>query len=463
MNIPTPPKHLMKDATVELISEYAAHLNFGHVRPEAVHAVKRSLIDSIGCALAAHAAEPVAIARRIAARTQSTAPATLLGTAIKTSPEMAAFVNGSMVRYLDFNDDYLNNDGPHPSDNIAAVLAMCEAANGSGKDLVRGIALAYEMVGQLVDHATFKFKGWDYVTETTIGTALACGNILRLSMDQMRQCLALAIAPNIALFQNRAGELSMWKACAGPNAARNGVFAAQLAAEGMTGPNFVIEGKFGLWNQVTGPFKLGAFGGTEQPFKVERTFFKPKPMMYTGMLAVEIALALRDQVDVGEIDAIRIFLDRFCISSSNGKERFDPQTRETADHSIPYLVVAALIDGEISDRSFTPERFRGEKALALLRTVTVAEDPEYTAQWPDPFNCRIEITNRQGRVVSRHGINPKGHPSNPMSDGELDAKFLELAGSVLGRGRASEALQLLWRIEEAESISGIFDALRIRT
>jgi 2-methylcitrate dehydratase len=454
----------MQDATAESISKYAAELSFETLRPEAVHAAKRSLIDSIGCALGAYAAkpEPVEVGRRLASRIQSTTPATVLGTRERTSPEMATFVNGSMVRYLDFNDDYLNNDGPHPSDNIAGVLATCEATNRGGKDLVCGIALAYEVVGQLVDHATFKYRGWDYVTETSIGTAVACGNVMGLSAEQMGHCLALAIAPNIALFQNRAGELSMWKGCAGPNASRNGVFAAQLAAEGMTGPNQVIEGKWGLWNQVTGPFTLGAFGGADRPFKIERTFFKPKPMMYTCMLPVETALAMRDEVKIDDIAGIRIFLDRFCLLSSNGKERFDPQTRETADHSIPYLVVAALLDGEISDESFTRERYRGAKALALLRMTTMAEDPSYTVQWPDPFNCRIEISTKDGRVHTRHGVNPKGHPSNPMSDGELDAKFMELACRALPPEQAKSALALLWRVEEATSVSGIFEAVRIR-
>jgi len=154
----------VRDATVDLISEYAASLTCQDVGPKAVHAVKRSLIDSIGCALAAYAAEPVKIARRMAARVRSDAPASLIGSFIKTSPEMAAFVNGAMVRYLDFSDDYLNNDGPHPSDNIAAVMAACEAVNANGKALVCGIALAYEIVGQLVDidlmHEMSPLNGW---------------------------------------------------------------------------------------------------------------------------------------------------------------------------------------------------------------------------------------------------------------------------------------------------------------
>ena len=217
------------DKTADKISTYAASFTPSDVTPEALHAVKRSLIDSIGCALGAFSAEPVKIARRLASRVSSNMPASVLGTLIKTSPEMATFVNGTMIRYLDFSDDYINKDGPHPSDNISAVLAICEALHADGKSLACGITLAYEIVDRLVDSTTFRGRGWDYVTEHAIGSALGAGKVLGLSKEQMAQALALAIAPNISLGQTRTGELSMWKGCAGPNAARNGVFVALLA------------------------------------------------------------------------------------------------------------------------------------------------------------------------------------------------------------------------------------------
>ena len=446
------------DATAAQLSDYAAAFSHAHLDAAAVHAVKRALVDAIGCAIGAHAAEPVAIANRLAALSHSDTPATLIGSGRRTTPEMAAFANGTMVRYLDFSDDYLNKDGPHPSDNIAAVLAACESCGASGRDLLRGVALAYEIVGQLVDHATFKFKGFDYVTETSIASALACANVFGLDRGRMAQCLALAIAPNIALFQTRVGELSMWKGCAGPNASRNGLFAALLAREGMTGPPSIIEGPRGLFKQVTGPFEVGPLGGPGVPLKVTRTFFKPNPMMYTGMLPVEIALALRPRVDVARIESIRIVLDRFCLSSSQGAEKYDPRTRETADHSIPYLVVAALLDGRIDDASFDEARFRHPRALALLARTSMAEDETYTQRWPDPFCCRIEIVLQGGEVVSHYAENPLGHPSRPMSDAQIDAKFIELATRVLSTAQAHRLLEMLWNVERLDGLSPLLQA-----
>lgn len=449
------------DRTVNKISTYAASLSYSDLTPEALHAVKRSLIDSIGCALGAFAAEPVKIARRLAARVSSSMPASVLGTFMKTSPEMATFVNGIMVRYLDFNDDYLNKDGPHPSDNISAIMAICEALHADGKALACGITLAYEIVDHLVDSAAFMFRGWDYVTETSVGSALGVGKVLGLSKQEMAQALALAIAPNIALWQTRIGELSMWKGCAGPNAARNGLFAAQLAREGMTGPNQIIEGPCGLWNQVTGRFELGPFGGKGRPFKIQDTFFKPRPIMYTVLLPVETALKLREEVNINDVRSIKIFLDKFCLASSAGPEKYDPHTRETADHSVPYLVVAALVDGEISEKTFTPERYRNPQILSLLKKSAMEEDLQFTQDWPKTFHCRIEIGSNSGQKWTQHLKNPKGHPANPMSDAEIEEKFLKLASDKLTAKQAQSALELLWHVEEIEDVGEIFNALQV--
>ncbi|MDO8569040.1 MAG: MmgE/PrpD family protein [Dehalococcoidales bacterium] len=450
------------DRTVDKIAGYVASFRPRDLTPAALHAVKRALIDSVGCALGAYSAEPVEITRRIATRYSSTVPATLLGTSIKTTPEMAALVNGFMVRYLDFSDDYINLDGPHPSDNISAVLAAAESVHADGLRLACGITLAYELVCQLVDSTSFRYRGWDYITETSIGSAMGAANILGLSEEQTRHALGLAIAPNIGLRRSRMGELSMWKAGAGPNGGRNGLFAAILAAEGMTGPNEVIEGAGGLWTQVTGEFKLGAFGGKKHPFKIERTFFKPVPVMYTVLLPLETVFKLRDKVNIDNVKSIKVFLDRFHVTSCNFKERWTPHTRETADHSIPYLVVAALVDGEINEKTFTPERYEDPKILGLLSNLTMEEDPEYTRQFPAEFHCRIEVTDSSGRKVVKHGKNPKGHPANPMSDSEIEEKFVKITRTLLTPGQVRKALDQMWHLEEINDVGALLDAVAVK-
>jgi 2-methylcitrate dehydratase len=447
------------DKTADRISDYAASLSISDLTPEAFHAVKRSLIDSVGCALGAFSAEPVEIARKLAGQMSSTMSASVLGTLIKTHPEMAAFVNGLMIRYLDFSDDYISKEnGPHPSDNIGAVLAVAEALHANGKSLACGITLAYEIVGQLVDQAKLMSVGWDYSYQHAIGSALGAGKILGLSKEQMAHALSLAITPNISLNRTRKGQLSMWKAGAGPNGARNGVFAALLAQEGMTGPSEPIEGRHGLWDKVTEPFELGAFGGKGQRFKIEDTFFKPIPIMYPSILIVETAIELRDKVDIDNIESIKLFPPWFIL---NEPEFLDPHTRETADHSQQYALVAALVDGEISERTFTPERFRDPQILALLQKVSMERDTEYWEDFPETFHCRIEVTDKSGRKHIQHRKNNKGHPANPMSDTEIEEKFCRLAEQVLAPKQTRTALDLMWNLEELNDIGRILDAVLV--
>lgn len=449
----------MKDSSVRHIADYASRISYSSLPEAAIHGAKRSLVDTFGCALGAFAAEPVKIARRVASRVQGTPGASLIGTRLRTAPEMAAFVNGTMVRYLDYNDDYLDRDGPHPSDNISALLAVAEAIKADGKSLVTSMVLTYEVVCRLVDAASFSANGWDYVTETAIGSAVGSGRLLGLDPTRMAEAVSLAIAPSISPLQNRTGELSMWKNCAGPNAARNGVFAAMLAAEGLTGPDAIIEGEAGLWKQVTGEFKLPPFGGEGRPYKIEGTFFKSRPVMYMAMLPIEVMLALRNEVRAEEVKGVDIYLDAFSIKATNSPAKWNPMSKETADHSIQYLALAALIDGRIDEASFTPAKYRDPFVLELLKGVRVHVDDAYTAAWPKTFNCRIGVETKDGRVLTKHLVNPLGHPARPMSDEDISRKFLELVEHVLTPAQASAALELLWNVECVEDVAQITDAL----
>lgn len=458
------------DKTQDKISTYAANLSVKDITPQALHAVKRSLVDSIGCALGAFSADTAQVVRRVASRVSSTTPATLIGTSTKTSPDLAAFANGTMVRYLDYSDDYVKKDGPHPSDSLPAVLATAESLHADGMTFACGLTLAYEIIDRLVDSADFMFRGYDYAPEHSIGSALGCGKVMGLSKVQMGHALSLAIVPNIALGQTRKGHVSMWKACAGPNAARNGLFAAMLASEGLAGPNDPIEGPFGLMNKVTGPFELRPFGGNGRPFEIEETFFKYRQVVYSALLPVEIAIELHGKVDIDNIESITIFLHRRPVGtkeSPEDPEKWDPKTRETADHSVPYCVVAALADGQITRDTFAPEHFRSPRLLALLKKVQVREDPEYSRVFYDTevtaeYHARLEIVEKSGKKTVQHKMNPKGHPGNPMSDAEINSKFMELTAAALEPAQAKAALDIMWHLEDVKDMGQIPESVVIR-
>ena len=246
------------------LAEYTKSLRYDDLPPAVVHEVKRRLLDSLGCAFGAWNAPPCRIARKLAQSVKLAHGATLWGTSHKTVPDLATFANGALVRYLDFNDTYLAKEPAHPSDNIAAVLAVGEAARASGQLVIQAIALAYEVQCRLCDAASLRLRGWDHVTYGPFSSALAAAKVMKLSKAKTLQAINLAGVANIALRQTRVGDLSMWKACAFSNAARNGVFAAMLARQGMTGPAPIFEGEKGFMNLVSGPFDLPPFGGEDE-------------------------------------------------------------------------------------------------------------------------------------------------------------------------------------------------------
>jgi 2-methylcitrate dehydratase len=231
------------------LAEYAAGLTFDSLTKEAVHETKRRFIDSFATAIGAMPSDAYAIAKRCAARVSSTPGASVLGGG-KSSVEWACFVNGLLIRYLDFNDTYLSKEPAHPSDNLAAVLAVGEAVGAGGRDLITAAVLAYEIQCRFCDAASLRKHGVDHVTYGAISSAVAAAKLMKLDVARLTHTVGLAGVCNVALRQTRSGELSMWKGCAFANAARNGVFAATLAADGMTGPAPIFEGDLGFFKLV---------------------------------------------------------------------------------------------------------------------------------------------------------------------------------------------------------------------
>ncbi|MES2561916.1 MAG: MmgE/PrpD family protein [Pseudomonadota bacterium] len=255
---------------VEQLSAYAAQLRYENLPSEVIHQAKRLMIDTVGCALGGYWSEPARIARDVAATVRSSEPVTVIGNGERTSPDLGTFANGVMIRFLDFNDGYTSiGESGHPSDSIAAVLAMAELRRRCGQDAIVATVLAYEVFCRICDEVDLKPLGFDHVTVGGMASTAAAASLLGLQTQEFAQALNLGIAPNVALYQTRIGHVSMWKGCAYANASRNAVFAAMLAARGMTGPSPVFEGVGGYFKAVARkPFALTALGGAHHPFKI---------------------------------------------------------------------------------------------------------------------------------------------------------------------------------------------------
>ena len=449
------------DRTTELLSTYTCNLTYDDLPPDVVHQVKRTLIDTTGCALGGFHAEPSRIARNMAQSINSCTPyARILGTATNSSPDMAGFANGTMIRYLDYNDSYFSPGGGHPSDMIAAVLALADPIHGDGRAIITSIVVAYEVFCRLSDQVVIGNLGWDQGMLSVIGSVCAAGKVLGLDVETMGHAISLASVSNLPLGAVRVGELSMWKGCATASATRAAIFSAQLAQQGMTGPEAPLDGHRGLWQQAVGQdVEIKPFND-QTDCRILSTIFKYSPSQIHTQGPIGLGLDLRDQVKPADIATIRMRSYKSATSSAATEpEKWHPKTRETADHSIPYLVAYALQHGPVTPHSFTEAYLQEPAIRSLIAKMTIEEDPAFTERFSDEYNCHLEITTTSGQCVTAEVTHPKGHWQNPLSDAEVDEKFRGLATEVLTPTQCDTALQHLWSIEKASSLQPLLDSI----
>ena len=447
----------MESALERAMIDYAAGLRFSELSPAVLHHAKRRVIDTIAGALAACEAPPVRIARRLAPEVTKGRSARVLGSLTRTSPEMAAFANGVMLRFLDINDTHRTIDGSHPSDNLSGVLAVAEDLGTSGRDFLLALTISYEIQCRFVDSVPFNDNGWDQPVPGVMACALACGRLLGLDPEALRHALALAVIPNLCTYQTRAGELSMWKGCAAANGARQGVFAAYLAAEGMTGPCEAFDGVFGLWNQTLGKrFEVKPFARAGDVFAVTQTNIKKFPVRDSCQLPVETALALRASIAAGAIEKLRVVTYRSAHKGAVADpELWRPRTRETADHSMPVSIALALIDGDITGESFDRERFRDDDVLGLIGRTEVVVSDEFSSLTPGVRSCRLEATDQAGETHVAHLAWTAEDIARGPGDDEIEEKFHRYAGVALARPERTRLLERLWQLESVDDVADI--------
>jgi 2-methylcitrate dehydratase len=431
------------DNLTQRLATFAASLAYEQIPDAILHHARRSLIDSIGCAFGGLDCEAVRIGRRIA---EGAAPSrhagAVIGSHAPAPAEEAAFLNTVMIRYLDFNDAW---HAGHPSDMLGALLALAGSANGGanradGRRLLTAMVVAYEVALQMIPPTKMRERGWDqgYV----IGIAATCGlgNLLGLPVDRLAHAVAITSVANVPMRNTRAGKLSLWKGAATAFAIRNAVFATLLAADGMTGPDAPFEGRHGLWEQITGPFELDKFGVDGGEWKFPWIRLKYWPVEYNAQAGVWAALRLREEIgaaDIASIDIATYWSAWHEIGSE--PEKWDPSTRETADHSLPYIFARALVDGTITLASFDETAYRDPSLRPLMAKITVREDAAIEALYPAQIVMRVEAVATDGRRRSIEIANPRGDNTNPMDDDEVAAKFRALAEPVLGVDGAARA------------------------
>lgn len=445
------------------IARYACALSIDDV-PEQVNArVQQRFVDSLACILGAYDAGPVRTAVAVASGTPQPS-STVFGTGLRTTPELAAFANGIMVRFLDYNDGYMEREPGHPSDSIPACLAVAEAEGATGSELMAAIVVAYEIQMGLQDAASLNKRGWDHVNYVNVAMAAAAARLMKLDEAQTEQAINIALSAHIAMRQVRSGSLSDWKGCSAANAARNAIFAATLARHGMTGPSPVFEGEMGFFKQVTGAFELDVdgFGSRENgQFAILRSLTKTFPTNGELHTAVWAAIDLRSKIpDIDTIAAIRVETSEFNLRVlADSPEKWRPLTRETADHSLPYNVARALLDGDITIESYTAQRMADPRAIALMSKTTVSEDAALTKLFPKHLANRLTVTLASGEEFSSERISGPGSLETPMTDTDFERKFRRMAAPHIGRVAQGRVLEFVSDLAKQRDFQPLFEAM----
>jgi 2-methylcitrate dehydratase len=449
----------------ERLADYVHSIDYNTVPENVIHETKKRIIDSLGCGIGAFNERPVKISRKVAETARDAQGSTLFGTRKKTTPDLAAFVNGIMVRYFEYNDTYLSKEPAHPSDNIGPCFSVAESENATGKDLLVSIILAYEIQCRLCDAADIRHRGWDHVCYGLPSTALAAGRLMDLDSEKMTQAVNIALNSHIAMRQVRAGELSMWKGCSFANAARNGVFSALLAREGMTGPSPIFEGEMGFFKQVSGLFEINTddFGGRSGSFKIAETYLKFFPAEIHSQTSIWAALEARKEIEKPE-DIVSVEIashEAGYTILGKDPEKWNPLTKETADHSLPYIVGLALLEGKIDNSTYSEKKIRDPRILDFLKKITVVEDKTLSAMYPEAVANRVTVKLVSGKVVSKQVDYHKGHPKNPMSEGEVEEKFRKLTRKYLKTIQARRILDAVWNLEKTKNISKVISLMTL--
>jgi 2-methylcitrate dehydratase len=413
-------------------------------------ALKIRVLDSLGCALGGLAGGPVGAVRAHVEELGGAGLCTLIGGG-RSAPDRAAFFNGALVRYLDFNDSYLApGETCHPSDNLGAVLAAAEYADNDGRELLIALAVAYQIQCRLCDVAPVRAKGFDH---TTLGAyAVAAGTARALGLDPAQTAHALAISGTVgnALRVTRTGSLSHWKGLAAPHAAFTGIHAAFLSKRGITGPLEVFEGNKGFMDAIAGQFQID--WSREDLERVTRTILKKYNAEIHSQSALDAVLHLRRETAFSAADVERVRIEIFDVAYHiiGGGEEGDKtvvRTKEQADHSLAYMVAVALLDGEVMPEQYRPDRIQRPDVQALLRKVSVRPVDRFSRRFPDEMPCRIAVTLRDGRVLVQEPTAYEGFHTRPMRWETVVGKFEHLAGAHTDASLRREVIGAVHNLE----------------
>ena len=428
MSASTPQK--VSETMAQQLAAFVVKAKYEDISAEAVQQLKIHTLDAIGCAIGAMEATPL---KELHAHIDEFGgnPLTSLIGGGKTSPVLTSFYNSTLERYLDFMDSFIaKHETCHPADNIMSVLAATEYSKKTGKDFITALAVAYQVQCRLSEVAPARPKGFDHTVQGAYAVTAGVAKALGLDVTEVANAVAISGASYQGLRVTRSGNLSNWKGLAYPNIAYGATDAAFLARRGITGPMEVFEGKGGLMDAITGKFEID--WSKENLEMVLKTNIKKYNAEFHAQTAMEATLDLRTQEKLKPTDIKSVHLAIFdvafnIIGGGNDGNKQHVKTKEEADHSLPYMIAVALIDGAVTPAQYDAKRIVKHDVQDLMQKVTVVSDKGMSERFPTEMPCRLDIELNNGKKLTMEKHDYEGFYTRRMSWATVVAKFNSIA------------------------------------
>jgi 2-methylcitrate dehydratase len=454
-----------KETITAKMSRWAAGLTYQQLSQEAVYQAKRFLLDSIGCALGGYQQHDVKIALELLDEIAGRGPATVIGKGKRIDAVSASLANALMIRCMDYNDIYWKQDPSHPSDIFPAALACCERAKSDGRELIVGLALGHEFEMRFCEAAFpgIRERGWHHATLTAFVSPMVAGRALHLGWEQIQHAVGISASRHATLGAVTAGKLTMMKNTVDPMATQSGVLAALMAEKGYTGPEHVVDGKEGLTHCFGPSWKLNLLtDGLGESWRITQCGMKAFPteaLTHTPISAV-LDIVKSNDLKPEQVAKVQIRSLARAADILSDPSKYDPQSKETADHSLPYVIAAALAERQVTPVQFEMRKIMDPTIRAQLRKVEVVADPEIEKVFPALQRVIVNLTTTDGRTMSQQLDFPKGDPRNPLSDAEVEEKFAALAEGVLSDGSQKKLKNAIWNLEKMGSVSKLMTLMK---
>jgi 2-methylcitrate dehydratase len=454
-----------KETITAKMSRWAAGLTYQQLSQEAVYQAKRFLLDSIGCALGGYQQHDVKIALELLDEIAGRGRATVIGTGKRIDAVSASLANALMIRCMDYNDIYWKQDPSHPSDIFPAALACCERAKSDGRELIVGLALGHEFEMRFCEAAFpgIRERGWHHATLTAFVSPMVAGRALHLGWEQIQHAVGISASRHATLGAVTAGKLTMMKNTVDPMATQSGVLAALMAEKGYTGPEHVVDGKEGLTHCFGPSWKLNLLtDGLGESWRITQCGMKAFPTEALTHTPISALLDIVKSNDLKPEQVAKVQIRSLARAADilSDPSKYDPQSKETADHSLPYVIAAALAERQVTPVQFEMRKIMDPTIRAQLRKVEVVADPEIERVFPALQRVIVNLTTTDGRTLSKQLDFPKGDPRNPLSDAEVEEKFAALAEGVLSDGSQKKLKNAIWNLEKVGSVSKLMTLMK---